>query len=56
MGAAVSITRLDLTASELRRAASGEKNSAAARRISQQPSMPDRLRPQLIDARPPTGQ
>src|ERR1700681_4902531 len=33
MGAAVSITRLDLTASELRKAASGEKNSAAARRI-----------------------
>jgi hypothetical protein len=27
------ITRLDLTASELRKAASGEKNSAAARRI-----------------------
>src|SRR6202048_4823911 len=33
MGAAVSITRLDLTASELRKAASGEKNSAAARRV-----------------------
>ena len=33
MGAAVSITRLDLTASKLRKAASGEKNSAAARRI-----------------------
>src|SRR5471030_1050461 len=33
MGAAVSITRLDLTASELRRAASGEKDSSAARRI-----------------------
>ena len=33
MGAAVSITRLDLTASELRKAASGEKNSAAARRM-----------------------
>ena len=33
MGAAVSITRLDLTASELRKAASSEKNSAAARRI-----------------------
>jgi hypothetical protein len=33
MGAAVSITRLDLTASELRKAASGEKNSAPARRI-----------------------
>ena len=33
MGAAVSITRLDLTASELRKAASGEKNSGAARRI-----------------------
>ena len=31
MGVAVSITRLDLTASELRKAASGEKNSAAAR-------------------------
>jgi transposase len=33
MGAAISITPLDLTASELRKAASGEKNSAAARRI-----------------------
>jgi hypothetical protein len=33
MGAAVSITRLDLTASELRKAAIGEKDSAAARRI-----------------------
>ena len=33
MEAAVSITRLDLTAWELRKAASGEKNSAAARRI-----------------------
>ena len=33
MGAAVSITRLDLTAWELRKAASGEKDSAAARRI-----------------------
>src|ERR1700686_4280240 len=33
MGAAVSITRLDLTASELRKGVSGEKNSAAARRI-----------------------
>ena len=33
MGAAVSITRLNLTASELRKAAGGEKNSAAARRI-----------------------
>src|SRR4030081_3294844 len=33
MGAAVSITRLDLTASEVRKAASGEKNSAAARGI-----------------------
>src|SRR5260221_3769150 len=33
MGAAVSISRLDLTASELRKAASGEKDSAAARRI-----------------------
>src|SRR3984885_6346410 len=33
MGAAVSITRLDLTASELRKAASGEKDSSAARRI-----------------------
>src|SRR5207237_1731322 len=32
-GAAVSITRLDQTASELRRAASGEKDSAASRRI-----------------------
>ena len=33
MGVAVSITRLDLTASELRKAASGEKDGAAARRI-----------------------
>jgi winged helix-turn helix protein len=33
MGAAVSITRLDLTASELRKAASGERDGAAARRI-----------------------
>jgi transposase len=33
MGAAVSITRLELTASELRKAASGEKDSSAARRI-----------------------
>src|SRR4029077_19908056 len=33
MGVAVSITRRELTASELRKAASGEKNSAAARRI-----------------------
>ena len=33
MGAAVSITRLGLTASELRKAASGEKDGAAARRI-----------------------
>src|SRR5712671_1705395 len=33
MGAGVSITRLDLTASELRKAASGEKDGAAARRI-----------------------
>src|ERR1700710_1571584 len=33
MGAAVSITRLDLTALELRKAASGEKDSAAVRRI-----------------------
>src|SRR5450759_1419777 len=33
MGAAVSITRLDLTASELRQEASVEKNGAAARRI-----------------------
>jgi transposase len=33
MGAAISITRLDLTASELRKAAGGEKSSAAARRI-----------------------
>src|SRR4030081_3227267 len=33
MGAAVSVSRLDLTASELRKAASGEKDSAAARRI-----------------------
>jgi transposase len=33
MGTGVSITRLDLTASELRKAASGEKNSAAAHRI-----------------------
>ncbi|WP_197687848.1 IS630 family transposase [Bradyrhizobium erythrophlei] len=33
MGAAVSITRFDLTAWELRKAATGEKDSAAARRI-----------------------
>src|ERR1035437_10700051 len=33
MGAAVSITRRDLMASELRKAARGEKDSAAARRI-----------------------
>src|SRR5437879_2855634 len=33
MGAAVSITRLDLTAQGLRRAASGEKDGAAARRM-----------------------
>src|SRR5258708_1195712 len=33
MGAAISITRLDLTASELRKAASAEKDSGAARRI-----------------------
>ena len=33
MGAAVSITRLDLTASELRKAAGREKNSTASRRI-----------------------
>jgi len=33
MGAAVSINRLDLTVSKLRKAASGEKDSAAARRI-----------------------
>ena len=33
MGAAVSITRLDLTASELRKAAGREKNSPASRRI-----------------------
>ena len=33
MGAAVAITRLDLTASELRRAAQREKNSPAARRM-----------------------
>ena len=33
MGVAVSITRRELTASELRKAAGGEKNSAAARRI-----------------------
>ena len=33
MGTGVSITRLDLTASELRKAASGEKDGAAARRI-----------------------
>src|SRR6201982_2348579 len=33
MGAAVSITRRDLTASELRKAASGEKDGAAPRRI-----------------------
>jgi len=34
MGAAVSITRVDLTASELRNAASGEKDSAATGRIA----------------------
>lgn len=33
MGAAVPITRLDLTAQELRKAAGAEKNGAAARRI-----------------------
>jgi transposase len=33
MGAAVSITRLDLTASELRKVASGEKDGAASRRL-----------------------
>ena len=33
MGAAVPITRLDLTAQELRRAAGAEKDGAAARRI-----------------------
>src|SRR5258708_21241669 len=33
MGAAVSITRLDLTASDLRKAARREKDSGAARRI-----------------------
>jgi hypothetical protein len=33
MGAAVAITRLDLTASELRKAAQREKDSTAARRI-----------------------
>jgi hypothetical protein len=33
MGAAVSITRFDLTASELRKAAAGEKNGTVARRI-----------------------
>jgi len=33
MGAAVAITRLDLTAGELRRAARKEKNSTVARRI-----------------------
>jgi hypothetical protein len=33
MGAAVSITRLDLSASELRKAASREKDGAAAPRI-----------------------
>jgi hypothetical protein len=37
MGTAVSITRFDLTASELRKAASGEKDSAAARRIDYRP-------------------
>ncbi len=34
MGAAVPITRLDLTAQELRQAARAEKNGAAARRIA----------------------
>jgi len=33
MGAAISITRLDLTAWELRKAASGEKDGAASRRM-----------------------
>ena len=33
MGAAISITRLDLTAWELRKAASGEKDGAALRRM-----------------------
>ena len=33
MGAAVAMTRLDLTAGELRRAARKEKNSTVARRI-----------------------
>ena len=33
MGAAVAITRLDLTAGELRRAARKEKNSTVSRRI-----------------------
>ena len=33
MGAAVSITRLDLSASELRKAAAREKNGTVARRI-----------------------
>ena len=33
MGAAVPITRLDLTAQELRKAAAAEKNGAAARRM-----------------------
>ena len=33
MGAAVAITRLDLTASELRKAAQREKDSTAARRM-----------------------
>jgi hypothetical protein len=44
MGAAVSITRLDLTASELRKAASGEKDSSAARRLTE-PSFPSNVLP-----------
>src|SRR6266851_3362060 len=51
MGAAVSITRLDLTASELRKAASGEKNSAAARRILALALVLDVVRWRRVDLR-----
>ena len=49
MGAAVSITRLDLTASELRKAASGEKDSAAAHRILALALNPPRGAPSAIE-------
>jgi hypothetical protein len=48
MGAAVSITRFDLTALELRKAASGEKNSAAARRILGKRDFPRTLTPAVL--------